>query len=639
MTFSAKELDFLFGVARRLTGSSLSFRPDIIPFNIGLRMHTVKKKTLLEYIEFALSDQDELGHLLSAVTIHTTRWFRDSHQLEIFFKWVEAECISKKLKKICVLSAGASSGQEAYSLALGMESLVKRGLLKDYHIDGWDIDPLVIGLARRGHYDKKEVETHVPEKYRSLLHLKKFNDNEVAYVIPDEIKKKVDFKTFDLLNGSYKDHPSYNTIFCRNVIIYFDPEAVNSIIRNLNSCLVPHGHLYLATGEHVEAAELGLNHQGHGGYEKGEVGAQGQKGAKGEIGAKGEKESPHTSSQTPHRPDVFTLRNKVPKSVLIVDDEVGITELVSDMLKDKGVQVTTFNDPLQAASLTEEQVRSFNLAFLDFNMPGLDGLSLLKKLRHADHDLPVIMVTAVKSKAIIQSFMNEGVSDIISKPFREDDILGSFRYSTVARLHSVTAHELGFDRMPDLVLLGSSTGGPKALESALQNLPPNCPPVVVVQHIGEDFSKDLMAQILKASGLKNGMDHLEKPLSAGCLYMAQADAHITLKKKNGLLYVSYLNGERVESHRPSVDVMFQSAALLTDTKIVAGLFTGMGRDGAQGLYDLRKSGASTFAQNQASCMIFGMPREAIMMGAAILIGTPEDFNDHLKKYITNQKAA
>ncbi len=621
MTFSSKELDFLFGVARRLTGSSLSFRPDIIPFNIGLRMHALKKKTLLEYIEFALSDQDELGHLLSAVTIHTTRWFRDSHQLELFFQWVEAECVSNKLQKISILSAGASSGQEAYSLALGMESLVKRGILKDYHIDGWDIDPLVIGIARKGYYDKKEVEAHVPEKYRSLLHLKKLNENEVAYLIPEGIKKKVDFKTFDLLNGSYKDHPNYNTIFCRNVIIYFDPEAVDSIVKNLHSCLMSHGRLYLATGEHVEAATLGLNHQGHGGYEK------------------VEKESSLPTSQISHRPDIFTLRNKVPKSVLVVDDEEGITELISDILKNKGVQVTSFNDPLKAASLTAEEVRSFNLAFLDFNMPGLDGLALLKKLRHSDHDLPVIMVTAVKSKAIIQSFMNERVSDIISKPFREEDILSSFRYSVVERLNSVNPHEVRFDRIPDLILLGSSTGGPPALEKALQNLPPNCPPVVIVQHIGEDFSKDLMAQLLKASGLKNGMVHLEKPLSAGCLYMAQTDAHITLKKKNGSLYVSYLDGERVESHRPSVDVMFQSAALLTGTKIVAGLFTGMGRDGAQGLYDLRKSGATTFAQNQASCAIFGMPREAIMMGAAILIGTPEDFNATLKKYITNQKAA
>ena len=506
-------------------------------------------------------------------------------------------------------------------MALGMESLVKRRILKDYHVDGWDIDPLVIGIARKGYYDKKEVEAHVPQAYRSLLTLKNLNENEVAYIIPEGIKKKVDFKTFDILIGSYKDHPNYNTIFCRNVIIYFDEEAVNSIVKNLHSCLMSHGRLYLATGEHVEAATLGLSHLGHGGYEK------------------VEKESSQPTTQIYHRPDVFTLRSKVPKSVLVVDDDEGIAELFSDILTEKGIQVTVFNDPLKAASLSVEQLRTFNLAFIDFSMPVLDGLSLVKKLRHSDHDLPVVMVTAVKSKAIIQSFMNEKVTDIISKPFYRDDIVATFRYSVEERLHKGNPNDVRFDRIPDLVLLGSSTGGPNALERALRKLPANCPPVVIVQHIGEDFSKDLMAQILKASGLKNGMDHLGQPLRAGCIYMAQADAHITLKKKNGSLYVSYLDGERVESHRPSVDVMFQSAALLTDTKIVAGLFTGMGRDGAQGLYDLRKSGATTFAQNQASCMIFGMPREAIMMGAAVLIGTPEDFNATLKKCITNQKPA
>jgi two-component system chemotaxis response regulator CheB len=135
------------------------------------------------------------------------------------------------------------------------------------------------------------------------------------------------------------------------------------------------------------------------------------------------------------------------------------------------------------------------------------------------------------------------------------------------------------------------------------------------------------------------MNSLDQPLQNGRIYLAQVDAHLKLRKKNGSLYLNYFDGDRVESHRPSVDVLFQSAAEIKGLKILAGLLTGMGRDGAEGLDALRKSGAFTFAQNQSSCMIFGMPREAIMMGAASMVGTPEDFNLTIKKLINSQKAA
>jgi two-component system chemotaxis response regulator CheB len=620
MTFTPKELDFIYGVARRLTGSSLSFRPDIIPFNISLRMNETKSKSLLDYIEFALSDPQEKGQLVSAVTIHTTRWFRDSSQIELFFKWVESECLAKHLDQISILSAGSSSGQEAYTIALGMEKLLKRGILRSYHIDGWDIDPLVIGTARKAFYDKREVETNVSESYRSLLSLRQFSEKEFAYVVPDEIKKRVHFKAFDILNGSYDDHPYYNAIFCRNVIIYFDPDAVTKIVENLNSCLLPHGRLCLAAGEHLETTSLGLTHLGHGSYEK------------------NDKTRPDPKS-APKRQDVFNLKSKVPESVLIVDDEEGITDYLALIMENKKVKVTAFNDPLKAADLTPEELRSFNLAYLDFSMPHLDGLTLAKKLRHADPGLPIVMVTAVKSSAIIQSIMNEKVSDIIAKPFHDDDIYSTFRYSALKRLDIADQNVNSFEGVPDVILLGSSTGGPKALEKALVNLPSSCPPIVIVQHIGEDFSKDLLALLLHSSTLESGMNSLDQPLQNGRIYLAQVDAHLKLRKKNGSLYLNYFDGDRVESHRPSVGVLFQSAAEIKGLKILAGLLTGMGRDGADGLYALRKSGAFTFAQNQSSCMIFGMPREAIMMGAASMVGTPEDFNLTIKKLINNQKAA
>jgi two-component system chemotaxis response regulator CheB len=176
---------------------------------------------------------------------------------------------------------------------------------------------------------------------------------------------------------------------------------------------------------------------------------------------------------------------------------------------------------------------------------------------------------------------------------------------------------------PDLILIGASTGGTQALVHLLKDMPYEiCPPVMVVQHIPEFFSKAFRQRLMDASGLKAGEMHDGQALRAGHLYMALGSYHIAVIRSGKKLLLKLSQDPPILGHRPSVEYLFQSAARINDLSITAILLTGMGRDGAQGLKSLNMNGAFTIAQDPNSSTVFGMPKEAIMLGAVDLIGSP-----------------
>ena len=168
-----------------------------------------------------------------------------------------------------------------------------------------------------------------------------------------------------------------------------------------------------------------------------------------------------------------------------------------------------------------------------------------------------------------------------------------------------------------LVLLGASTGGTEAIREILSRLPANLPPICIVQHIPSDFSGLFADRLNSYCAISVKEAENGDLLRSGCAFVAPGNKHMVLARdSSGKLSVKIRDGEKIMHHRPSIDLMFESAAALAGSQVVAGLLTGMGRDGASGLLKLRQAGARTFAQDEKSCVVYGMPRAAADLAAA-----------------------
>lgn len=183
---------------------------------------------------------------------------------------------------------------------------------------------------------------------------------------------------------------------------------------------------------------------------------------------------------------------------------------------------------------------------------------------------------------------------------------------------------------PELILAGASTGGTEALIRFLRAMPSDCPPVVVVQHIAHAFAQGFAARLAEASGLQLGQPIRGAELKKSHLYMAFGDYHLGLKQRGALEILEISNDPLQHSVRPAVDYLFLSAAKLKSGKhIFAFLLTGMGKDGAKGLLQLKLGGATTFTQDEKSSVVYGMPAEAMALGASRYSGSPEDLRNLL----------
>lgn len=180
------------------------------------------------------------------------------------------------------------------------------------------------------------------------------------------------------------------------------------------------------------------------------------------------------------------------------------------------------------------------------------------------------------------------------------------------------------------ILIGASTGGPEVLEELLLDFPKECPPVVVVQHIEANYAEQFFDEMCKVSGLEKGRISDGETLEPGHLYMATGDVNIGIKRARSRLALTLDRKKQIGKHRPSVDFLFNSATAVTD-KLCAILLTGLGADGSRPMAALKKRGAYTMVQDEESSPVFGMPEEAIKVGAAIFVGNPQEMRKDLFK--------
>ncbi len=328
--------------------------------------------------------------------------------------------------------------------------------------------------------------------------------------------------------------------------------------------------------------------------------------------------------------------------VVIVDDSSVVRKLLGDALaREPDIEVVgTAADPYAARELIFRHRP--DVITLDIEMPRMDGLSFLAQLM-AHQPMPVIVVSSITqhgSAASVEA-LRLGAIDVIAKPGGPASVgevttqlvrrMRALRQAPPLRFTAVVANDRtptapaaarqAAGTGPGLIVIGASTGGTQAIETVLTRLPADVPPVLIVQHMPAGFTRAFAARLDATCPMRVCEAAGGEVLHAGTAYIAPGDRHMVVERSGVRLMAQLRDGPPVHYQRPAVDVLFHAAARVTGVRIVAAVLTGMGADGAEGLLALRKAGAETFAQDERSCVVFGMPREAIALGGAAHVVT------------------
>jgi len=312
--------------------------------------------------------------------------------------------------------------------------------------------------------------------------------------------------------------------------------------------------------------------------------------------------------------------------VLVVDDSATMRGLITATLRaDPQIDVVgQAADPEEARAAIKTLTP--DVITLDIEMPKMDGLAFLEKIMRL-RPMPVVMVstmTQAGAKANLRA-LEIGAFDCVGKPSALNrngfDMLAEKvkEAARSRRLPGSPPQTRGFDGASftsngKIVAIGASTGGVEALLTILQKFPANCPPTLISQHMPPSFTHSFAARLNKscAAEVSEAVDGAK--LMQGQIYLAPGDAHLELSGMSQP-YIRLNSGERVNGHRPSADVMFNALRRRAGAHSVGVILTGLGRDGAEGLLALRQAGAETIGQDEASCVVYGMPKAAFELGA------------------------
>jgi two-component system, chemotaxis family, protein-glutamate methylesterase/glutaminase len=329
--------------------------------------------------------------------------------------------------------------------------------------------------------------------------------------------------------------------------------------------------------------------------------------------------------------------------VLIVDDSALVRQTLGDILSsDPQIEIMgTASDPFIAAEKMRHEAP--DVITLDIEMPRMDGITFLQKIM-AQHPIPVVIcsIFGEKNSETALKALEYGAVEIIQKPrvgakqFLEESrarIIDAVKAAALARVKRIAEHhkvqpKLSADAIlakarstamvettEKIVVIGASTGGTEALQVVLEALPLDSPAIVIVQHMPEHFTAALARRLdgICRISVKEAADN--DTLIRGRALIAPGNRHMLLKRSGARYFVEIKDGPLVCRHRPSVDVLFRSAARYGGSNCVGVIMTGMGDDGAKGMGEMKEAGAHTIAQDEKSCVVFGMPHEAIKLGA------------------------
>jgi two-component system, chemotaxis family, protein-glutamate methylesterase/glutaminase len=319
--------------------------------------------------------------------------------------------------------------------------------------------------------------------------------------------------------------------------------------------------------------------------------------------------------------------------VLVVDDSALIRSLMTEIINshhDMEV-VATAPDPLVARELIK--LHNPDVLTLDVEMPKMDGLEFLEKLMRL-RPTPVVMVSSLTEKGseITMRALELGAVDFVAKPkmsittgMREysDEIADKIRVASRAKIQTKTLSSTSIalpkigNRLissEKLIIVGASTGGTEAIKAFLLNMPSDCPGIVITQHMPAGFTKSFANRLDSLCKITVKEAQGGERILPGHAFIAPGDKHLKVIR-SGANYMTELDDSPpINRHKPSVDVLFDSAAINAGKNSIGVILTGMGKDGAAGMNRMREAGAYNFAQDEASCVVFGMPKEAIAYG-------------------------
>jgi two-component system chemotaxis response regulator CheB len=321
--------------------------------------------------------------------------------------------------------------------------------------------------------------------------------------------------------------------------------------------------------------------------------------------------------------------------VLVVDDSAIVRKVLTDALGcESDIEVVgTAPDPFVA----RDKILSLNpdVLTLDIEMPRMDGLTFLKKLMHY-HPMPVIVISSLgvaSSRAALEA-LAAGAIDVLAKPGGPQSV-GELRLSLASKIRAAKVARLRTQasqfappaptpvRLPAgqafpssaVIAIGASTGGTEAIQNVLIELPENCPGIVIAQHIPAVFSRSFANRLNEKCAIRVREAEDGDRVEPGLALVAPGNFHMLLRRAPAGYRVEVKDGPMVCFQRPAVDVLFHSVAQAAGPNATAAILTGMGSDGAMGMLAMKKSGARTIAQDEATCVVFGMPKEAIRHGA------------------------
>jgi two-component system chemotaxis response regulator CheB len=330
--------------------------------------------------------------------------------------------------------------------------------------------------------------------------------------------------------------------------------------------------------------------------------------------------------------------------VLVVDDSAVVRQTLADILaSDKDIaEVETASDPYVAA----EKLRNFvpDVITLDIEMPRMDGLTFLQRLM-SQHPIPVVICSSLaedRCETTVRA-LELGAVDIVTKPklgtkvFLEEArirICDAVKAAARVQVHGIRvpttmvvqpkltadvvlakgASQAMIQTTERIVAVGASTGGTEALREFLQVLPADCPGIVIVQHMPEKFTAAFAKRLDSICAVQVKEAEEGDTVIRGRALIAPGNRHTLLKRSGARYYVEVKDGPLVSRHRPSVDVLFRSVARYAGRNAVGVIMTGMGDDGAAGMAEMKDAGSTNLAQDEASCVVFGMPAEAVKRG-------------------------
>ena len=334
------------------------------------------------------------------------------------------------------------------------------------------------------------------------------------------------------------------------------------------------------------------------------------------------------------------MSNKI--RVVVVDDSALVRGLLTEIIDRQSDMccVGAAADPL----LAREMIRNLSpdVITLDIEMPRMDGLDFLQRLMRL-RPMPVVMVSTLTERGadVTLKALELGAVDFVSKPkigvadgLRQlgDDITEKIRTAARARVHRLAAAptaasgaapskpspiaQLGRLSTEKIIFIGASTGGTEATREVLVNLPADCPAVMITQHMPPGFTKSYAARLNGLCRIRVAEAQDGERILPGHAYIAPGGFHLSVERSGANYVARVVDGAPVNRHKPSVEVLFDSAARLVGRNALAVMLTGMGADGAKAMKTMRDAGSFNLVQDEASCVVFGMPREAIAHGAA-----------------------